>query len=114
MESLHGVHRKAAAAGAVVAALTTGIYVAVIVQESDNPFWAVVPWVMIMLLGTFAALAAALAPGPRLGRSCALAAVAILASLGLVAIFSVGIGFIVAAGLVCVAAVSHSIASPTS
>lgn len=108
MEPRHGLHRVAAAASAVVAALTTVIYVAVIVREGNNSFWTVFPWVMIMLIGTFAALASALAPGPRVGRFCAIAATVIFGVLGLVAIFSVGLGFVMAAGLACLAVVSYS------
>ena len=114
MEPLHGIHRMAASASAVVAALTTVIYVAVIVQEGNNSFWAVFPWLMIMLIGTFVALASSLASGPRVGQSCAIAAAVILGVLGLVAIFSVGIGFILAAVLACLAAVSHSLPARTS
>lgn len=116
MESLHGVHRMAltASASAVVAALTTVIYVAVIVQEGNNSFWAVFPWLMIMLIGTLVAFASLLAPGPRVAQLCAIGAAVILGVLGLVAIFSVGIGFLMAAVLACVAAVSHSMSSPRS
>lgn len=108
VKPLRGIHSKAASAGAVVAALTTGVYVAVIVQEGDNSFWSVAPWVVVMLIGTFAALAAALVRTPRLGQACAIAAVAVLGGIGLLAILSVGIGFLVAAGLVCATAVSYS------
>lgn len=108
MEPVHGIHRMAASASAVVAALTTVLYVAVIVQEGNNSFWAVFPWLMIMLIGTFAAMASSLAPGPRVAQFYAIAAAVILGILGLVAIFSVGIGFIMAAVLAGLAAVSHS------
>lgn len=93
-------------ASAVVAALTTVLYVVVILQEGSNPFWDVFPWVMIMLIGTFAALASALAPDRSVGRFSATAAAIILAVLGVVAIFSVGVGFLVAAILASLAAVT--------
>lgn len=108
MELRHGVRRMSALASAVVAALTTMVYVAVILQEGNNPFWNVFPWVMIMLIGTLAALATALAPDPRVGGFSAISAAVILGVLGLVAIFSVGVGFILAAVLACLAAVSSS------
>jgi hypothetical protein len=104
----------AAAASAVVAAFTTVIYVLVIVREGDNSFWAVFPWVVIMAVGTFSAMASALAAAPGVGQFCAIAAMVILGVLGLVAIFSVGIGFIVAAVLAGVAAVSYSLSARTS
>lgn len=100
-----------ASASTVVAALTTVLYVVVILQEGDNPFWDVFPWVMIMLIGTFAALASALAPDPRVGRFSAIAATVILGVLGVVAIVSVGLGFILASALVLLAAVTSSAAA---
>jgi hypothetical protein len=114
MEPPHGFHRVAASASGVVAALTTVIYVAVMVKEGNNSFWAVFPWVVIMLIGTFAALGSALAPGPRVGQSCVIAAIIIFGILGLVAIFSFGIGCLVAAVLACLAAVSYSSSEQTS
>lgn len=113
MEGPHGVQRMSASASAAVAVLTTVTYVVVILQEGNNAFWDVFPWVTIMLIGTLAALATALAPDPRVGRFSAVAATVILGALGLVAILSVGIGFIVAAVLACVAAVSASRAAAT-
>ena len=109
---LHGVQRAAASASAVVAALTTAVYVVVILQEGNNSFWDVFPWVVIMLMGTFAALASALAP--RVGPFSAIAATVILGILGVLAIFSVGVGFILAAVLACLAAVSYPSTARTS
>ena len=97
-----------ASASAVVAALTTVGYVVVIQQEGNDSFWDVFPWVMIMLFGTSAAVATALSPDPRISRFSAIAATVILGALGVVAILSVGVGFILAAVLACVAAVSSS------
>lgn len=115
MEPLHGVQRASASASAVIAALTTAVYVVVILQEGNNSFWDVFPWVMIMLIGTFAALASALAPGPGIGPFSAIAAATvILGILGVLAIFSVGVGFILAAVLACLAAVSYSSTARTS
>ncbi|QBX55988.1 hypothetical protein EXE58_11295 [Nocardioides seonyuensis] len=114
MEPLHGVRRASASASAAIAALTTAVYVVVILQEGNNSFWSVFPWVMIMLIGTFAALASALALGPGVGRLSAIAATVILGVLGLLAIFSVGVGFILAAVLACLAAVSYSSTARTS
>lgn len=108
MELPHGVLRMSASASAVVALLTTAAYVVAIRQEGNDAFWEVFPWVTIMLIGTGAALAPALAPDPRTGRLSAIAATAILGALGVVAILSVGIGFIVAALLACLTAVSAS------
>jgi hypothetical protein len=114
MEPLRGVQRMYAAASAVVAALTTVVYLVVVRQEGNNAFWDVFPWVMIMLIGTFAASASAVAAGPGVGRVSAIAATVILGILGAVAIFSVGVGFILAAALAALAAFSSSSPARTS
>lgn len=114
MEPRHGVQRLSAAASAVVAALTTVVYLVVILQEGNNPFWDVFPWVMIMLIGAFAALASALVPDPKVGRFSAIAATVVLGVLGVIAIFSVGVGFILAAVLASLAAVTSSLAARAS
>lgn len=100
--------RTLALGSAVVAALTTGVYVLVIRQEGDDPFWEAFPWVMIMLTGAFLALGSALAPSASVGRFAAAAAAVVLGLLGMVAIFSVGLGFILAALLALLAAVVPS------
>ncbi len=102
--------RRAAAGGAgsaAVAALTTGIYLAGIAQEGNNAFWDVFPWAMLMAIGTVAAALPALLADVRLARYGAVAAVVILGTLGVVAIFSVGAGFLFSAALAVVAAVSR-------
>jgi uncharacterized protein YqgC (DUF456 family) len=91
-----------------VAVLTTVVYVAVIQKEGNDPFWEVFPWVTIMLIGTFLALGSVLTRNPGVGRFSATAAAVILGLLGMVAIFSVGLGFIVAAVLALLAAVRPS------
>jgi hypothetical protein len=90
--------------GAIVAVATAG-YIAIIQQEGDDQFWDIFPWVTIMAIGTTLALSAALIPNRSVGRFAAAAAVVVLGLLGLVAIFSVGLGFLVAAGLAFIAAV---------
>lgn len=113
VEPLQGVQRTSAAASAAVAVLTTTVYVVVIVQEGNNPLRDVLPWVMVMLTGTLAAVAAAVAPSRDVGRFSAVAATVILGALGVVAIFSVGVGFVLAALLALFAAVWHSPAART-
>jgi len=112
MELPHSVPRLSASASALVAALTTVVYVVVILQEGNNAFWDVFPWVTIMLIGTLAALVPALAADPRVGRASAIAATVVLGALGVVAILSVGVGFILAAALACLAAARATAATP--
>lgn len=106
--------RVSAGASAGVAALTTAVYVVVIQQEDNDPFWEILPWVAIMVVGTLLALGSALTRSPRLGRFTAAAATVVLGLLGAIAIFSVGLAFILAAALALLAAVAPSEVTATS
>jgi hypothetical protein len=105
--------RKWALASAIVAAVTTTVYLVAIAAEGDDTFWDVFPWATLMLIGTGASVTSAVARDPRVGRSMAIAAVAVLGILGVVGIFSVGLGFLLAAILagLAAAAPSHSTAT---
>lgn len=87
-----------------LAGATTVVYVAVIANEGNNSFWDVFPWVMLMLVGTGTAVTAALVRDSRVSRAFALAGVVILGIVGLVSIFSVGIGLLLAAAAAGLAA----------
>lgn len=83
---------KWAWASTAVAVATTAIYVAVIAGEGNNPFWDVLPWAMLMVIATGAVLVSALTDDPSLGRFSATAGAVLLGALGVIAIFSVGVG----------------------
>ena len=89
--------RRWAWASSALAGLTTVAYVALISAEGNNPFWDVFPWAMWMLIGTGAALAAAVTPDLRVSRAFATAGALVLAIIGFVSMASVGIGLILAA-----------------
>lgn len=91
-------------ASTAVAVTTTAIYVAVIAGEGNNPFWDVLPWAMLMVIATGAVLVSALTDDPSLGRFSATAGAVLLGSLGVIAIFSVGVGFLLSAVLAGIAA----------
>ena len=81
-----------------LAGATTLVYVTLIVREGNNSFWDVFPWVMLMLIGTGTAVTAALVrDARRVPQAFALAGVVILGIIGLVSIFSVGTGLLLAA-----------------
>jgi hypothetical protein len=82
-----------------VSAAWTALYLVLIVREGDDTFGEIFPWVLVMLLGTAAALTAALARDSGVARRGAVAATVVLGVLGIVAIFSIGLGFLVAAVL---------------
>lgn len=91
-------------AGAVTATLTTAAYLIVIMIEGNNSVWDVFPWVMLMVVGTAASLWSALSRNASVGRSMAIGAAVVLGAVGVVAIFSVGLGLVGAAILAGVAA----------
>jgi hypothetical protein len=96
-------------ASAVASALTTSVYLIVIMIEGNNSVWDVFPWAMLMVVGTAASLWSALSSTAAVGRSMAIGAAVVLGVVGVVAMFSVGLGLVVAAILACVAAArAHS------
>ena len=70
--------------------------------------WDVVPWAMLMVVGSAAALWSALSHNILVGRSMAIGAAVVLGVVGVVAMFSVGLGLLLAAILAGVAAVKAS------
>lgn len=91
-------------ASAVAAALTTAVYLIVIVNEGNNPVWDVFPWAMLMVVGTAASLWSALSHNASVGRSMAIGAAVVLGVVGVIAMFSIGLGLVVGAILAGVAA----------
>jgi hypothetical protein len=89
---------------AVASALTTAVYLAVIIAEGDDSVWDVFPWAMLMVLGTAASLWSALSRNASVGRAMAITSAVILGVVGVLAMFSVGLGLVVAAVLAVVAA----------
>ena len=108
MDTRSAAQRSLAGGSAVLTLLTTTIYVTVIQQEGDNSFWDVIPWVAIMLIGAFLGLASALTQNAPVGRFAASAAAVVLGFLGFLAIFSVGLGFVLAGLLALLAAAMPS------
>jgi len=97
-------------ASAVASALTTSVYLIVITIEGNNSVWDVFPWVMLMVVGIAASLWSALSSNASVGRSMAIGAAVVLGVVGVVAMFSVGLGLVVAAILAGVAAArAHSL-----
>lgn len=113
MDTRSAAQRSLACGSAVLALITTTVYVIVIQQEGNNSFWAVFPWAAVMLIGAFLGLGSALTSNAAVGRFAAIAAAVTLGLLGVVAIFSIGLGFILAALLALLAAAMPS-ATPAS
>ena len=85
-----------ALAAGVSGLIALGIYVAVIVGEGNNTIAEVAPWVVAMLVPSVLALVGATVNSGTTGRVTLLAAAVLFGLLGVVAIFSIGILFLVA------------------
>ena len=77
--------RRFAWASTAVSAAGTALYLVLIISEADDAFWDVFPWALSMVVGTAAALTAALVTDAQVGRRWALTATALLAA-GLAAV----------------------------
>lgn len=95
--------RRWAWLSALAAGITTTIYLIATATEGEA-FWDIAPWAMLMLLGTGMALCAALVPNRPVRVFSAVTAAVVFGILGLIAIFTVGFGFLVAAAFAIAAA----------
>lgn len=82
---------------------SVGIYVAIILTEGNNTLLQVVPWAGTMLVASVAALVGAVAPKASLAKGALVTATVLFAVLGFLAILSIGILFVISAGLSAVA-----------
>lgn len=73
------------------------IYVAVIVAEGGNSFFDVLPWALLMAVAPALAFAGSLTNDTRSARNLLIGAAGLFGVLGLVSIFSIGFGFLLAA-----------------
>jgi len=83
-------------------------YLALIVAQGGVALIDVLPWAVLMLIAALAALAAAQFEDRRIARKIMVAAAGLFTLLGVVSIFSIGIGFLVAAVLAVLAAIRLS------
>ena len=90
---------------AVVGFALVATYVTLILGEGTSSFLDVLPWATIMALPATAALASVYIKDRRIARNMLIAAAVIFALLGLISILSIGLGFLLAAGLATIAAV---------
>jgi hypothetical protein len=74
-------------------------YVTLILSEGGNTLETTMPWALLMLIAAAIALASALVADPRLARKLLLGAGVLFGLLGVVSILTIGIGFLVAAGV---------------
>lgn len=88
----------------VLGFVMVGIYLVLVLGEGNNSFIAVAPWVVAMSLAAVLALIGAVSESDRRSRTLLLFAAVIFLVIGVVSIFSLGIGFLVAGALALFAA----------
>jgi hypothetical protein len=75
----------------------TAVYIVVIWAEGNNSFSEIFPWALSMGTGAVLAFISTLVANRAVARGLLLGAVAVFGIIGWLAIFSVGLGFLLAA-----------------
>lgn len=91
--------RRLAGAGALVAVLTICAYLVVVLSEGNNSAGRIVLWSGAMAVGAASLCVAASARGRQTASWFALVGTVLLAALGVVSLFSVGVALLTAAAL---------------
>ena len=88
--------RRWAALAAMVGFAMVAIYLTVMISEGNNDTSEVVPWALAMLLPSVLSLIAWNTDADRKARVLLLGAAALFLAIGVISIFSLGLGFLVA------------------
>lgn len=86
-------------AAAVLGWVMLAIYVTVIAVQGDATVREILPWALIMAIAALAATGSVVSSRLRLARILMVAAALLYATLGVLSILSIGIGFLLAAVL---------------
>jgi hypothetical protein len=100
--------RPWAIGAAVLGFAMLAVYVTLIVAEGNNSLFEVLPWAMTMATGAVIAFASAHVADRRVARNLLLGATALFGVVGAISLFSVGLGFLLAAAVAAVGAVRLS------
>ena len=73
------------------------VYLTLIAAEGGNSFFDIFPWALLMATAAVIALASVLIAEERLARNLLIGAAALYGVIGVVSIFSIGFGFLLAA-----------------
>ena len=84
---------------------TTFLYIGVIISEGDNEWVPVILFALVMASASTAALAAEMISNVEAGRRLLVVSTVMFAVVGMLGIFSIGLPFLVAAGLAAIGAV---------
>ena len=72
-------------------------YLTLIAAEGGNSFFDIFPWALLMATAAVVAFAAVLVAETRIARDLLIGAAALYGVIGVVSIFSIGFGFLLAA-----------------
>jgi len=89
--------RPWATGAAIVGFAMLAVYLSVIVAEGNNSLFEVLPWALLMATGAVVAFASAHVADLRMARNLLLGATALFGVIGAVSLFSIGLGFLLAA-----------------
>ena len=105
MAESHSLSTRPWATGsAVLGVVLLAVYVTVMMLEGNSPFFDVLPWALLMAIAPALAFGGALTDDTRSARNLLIGAAGLFGVLGLVSIFSIGFGFLLAAGAAVVGA----------
>lgn len=80
------------------------VYLALIVDQGDVGFFAILPWALLMAVAVALAFSAAWASDPRIRRNLLVGAASVYAVIGVVSLLTIGVLFIAAAAIAAIGA----------
>jgi len=75
------------------------VYLTLILNEGGNEVWAIVPWAGLMAVGPILAVIAGNVAKDRDARTLLITSAVLFFGIGVLALLSIGIGFLVAGGV---------------
>ena len=100
--------RPWATGAAILGFAMSAVYVTLIVAEGNNSLLEVLPWALAMATGAVIAFVSAHVADRRIARNLLLGATALFGVIGAISLFSVGLGFLLAAAASAIGAVRLS------
>jgi hypothetical protein len=96
--------RAWAIASVILGAAMLAVYLGIMMSEGNNTFVYVLPWALLMSIAPALALASVVVLDLRMARNLLIGAAALFGVLGVVSVFTIGVGFLIAAALAAVGA----------
>ena len=94
--------RPWATGAAILGVAMLAVYVTLIVAQGNTSWFEVLPWVLLMVIASAFAFASAQVVDRRLARNLLLGATALFGLIGVLSLFSIGLGFLLAAAAAAV------------